>query len=730
MKELGKTARIILALFFFTMLAYGQEPKGEKGNVPAEVSASYVENEFIIWLNQEVDAAVFAADCNEPVVPKRLLSKRLNIWLFEIKDNVEQRSMIMDNLSRNGDIRHIQNNHTNVTLRDITPNDTHYNKQWAPAKISLPKAWDEYSTGGNTVMNDTIVVAVIDGGAFLNHEDLSFFKNTHEIPNNGIDDDGNGYKDDYDGWNAFLHNGNINSDPHGTHVSGIVGAVGNNAKGVCGVNWNVKVMPIRGSSGYEAIVVEAYSYAMEMRALYNETNGAKGAFVVATNSSFGIDYGNPNNYPIWCSMYDEMGKVGILSCGAGPNLNVNVDNVGDVPSTCPSNYLIGVTNTTQADIKNPSAGYGINNIDIGAPGTAIYSTTPNNTYQYMTGTSMATPQVAGVIALMYASMPKEMIQSCKEDPAKFALMVKQSLLDGADNLSSLNGLVASGRRLNAYGAIKTVLENNPKPVLGGTVQVEGNAVFGQTLTANTTGLTSTPVISDLGQLSYQWRRGTANIEGAVSATYSLVEADINKTINVQVTAANCTGTITSPDTQAIAKADQTAPAAPVMESNTVSSITLVALAGCEYNINEGAWQTSPKFEGLTPNTSYTFRQRKAETSTHFASPASPEAVFSTAEDTGIAEVLAQSIALYPNPTNGELKIKSGDLSVNRAELLDVHGKTLELFDFSGKDAGANASKPNGPALERVINLSHLPAGVYFLRVKTNVGEVVKKVVKE
>ena len=129
MKELAKTVRIILALFFFTMLAYGQEPKGETGNVPAEKQASYVENEFIIWLNQGVDAAVFAVDCNEPVVPKRLLSKRLNIWLFEIKDNVEKRSMIMANLSRNGDIRHIQNNHTNVTLRDITPNDTHYNKQ-------------------------------------------------------------------------------------------------------------------------------------------------------------------------------------------------------------------------------------------------------------------------------------------------------------------------------------------------------------------------------------------------------------------------------------------------------------------------------------------------------------------------------------------------------------------------------------------------------------------------
>ena len=93
-----------------------------------------------------------------------------------------------------------------------------------------------------------------------------------------------------------------------------------------------------------------------------------------TNSSFGVDYGNPNNYPIWCSMYDEMGNVGILSCGAGPNMNVNVDVVGDVPSTCPGEYLIGVTNTTSADVKYSSAGYGINNIDIGAPDTSIYST--------------------------------------------------------------------------------------------------------------------------------------------------------------------------------------------------------------------------------------------------------------------------------------------------------------------------------------------------------------------
>ena len=218
-------------------------------------------------------------------------------------------------------------------------------------------------------------------------------------------------------------------------------------------------MPISGSSGNESIVVEAYSYVLEMRARYNETNGEEGAFIVATNSSFGVDYGNPDDYPIWCAMYDEMGDVGILSCGAGPNMNVNVDVVGDVPSACPGEYLIGITNTTSADIKYGGAGYGVNNIDIGAPGTSIYSTTPNSNYGNSTGTSMATPQVSGTIALMYAALSEDMMQACKSDPANFSLAMRQHLLNGADHLSSLDGLVAEGRRLNAYGAIYDFINN-------------------------------------------------------------------------------------------------------------------------------------------------------------------------------------------------------------------------------------------------------------------------------
>lgn len=526
---------IISCLILFSAYSFGQEQKHQ---------APYVENELIIWLEQGVDASAFAAQANVGIEPKRLLSKRLNIWLFEINDSKEPREAKMHRLNNNPDVRVVQNNHTNIVMRELIPDDPSYHHQWAPAKMSLPQAWEEYTTGGLTATGDTIVVAVVDGGAYLSHEDLNFWKNNHEIPNNGLDDDNNGYVDDYDGWNAQNHNGTIADNNHGTHVSGIIGAIGNNGKGVCGVNWNVKIMPVCGSSSYESVVVEAYSYVHEMRARYNETNGEEGAFIVASNSSFGVDYGHPEDYPIWCSMYDEMGSVGIMSCVAGPNMNVNVDNVGDIPSTCPGNYLIGITNTTSADVKNSGAGYGIENIDIGAPGTGIYSTVPNNGYGSLSGTSMATPQVSGTIALMYAATTEEMMLSCKNDPSGFCLTVRESLLDGADHLTSLDDLVADSRRLNAYGAIQSLF-NNLMPALTGEVTIVGATVVGQTLTAEAV-LSSEPTIPDLGELHYQWMSDETAIEGAVSQTYTLTEADLEKMISVQVTAANCAGTITSP----------------------------------------------------------------------------------------------------------------------------------------------------------------------------------------
>ena len=159
MKSIIKTT-IVLSLMLLPLFSIGQ-------NKPT----NYVENEFIIWLEQDVDAVTFASNSNVGIVPKRLLSKRLNIWLFEILDSKEPREDKMSRLTANADVRLIQNNHTNITLREAIPDDPYYNLQWAPDIMSLPQAWEEFTTGGITATGDTIVVAVIDGGTDWTHED-------------------------------------------------------------------------------------------------------------------------------------------------------------------------------------------------------------------------------------------------------------------------------------------------------------------------------------------------------------------------------------------------------------------------------------------------------------------------------------------------------------------------------------------------------------------------------
>ena len=162
----------ILAIMALSVFSYAQEPQ------QSQESTTYVENEFIIWLEQDVDAADFAAKSNTGIMPKRQLSKRLNIWLFEINDNKELREDKMRRLNANADVRVIQNNHTNITLREAIPDDPFFGQQWAPAIMNLPQAWEEFTTGGVTATGDTIVVAVIDGGADWTHEGEKYLPNT------------------------------------------------------------------------------------------------------------------------------------------------------------------------------------------------------------------------------------------------------------------------------------------------------------------------------------------------------------------------------------------------------------------------------------------------------------------------------------------------------------------------------------------------------------------------
>ncbi len=472
-------------------------------SLKSQNSVKHRSGEYMIQLNRTSDLKNIKMQFQKKGLTNvETLSKRFKIYLLKFDDKALNQQAMLTELKSKKQVVNAQYNHY-LKLRegndfDSIPNDPDFSDQWSlqntgqnggtvDADIDATDAWT-ITHGGLTVLGDTIVVAVVDGGTDKDHEDLSFKHNWAEIPNNNIDDDNNGYIDDVMGWNAYSNTGYIPDHSHGAHVCGIIGAIGNNGIGVTGVNWNVKVLPIAGSSNSEATVVKALSYIYTVREQYDNTNGQEGAFVVSQNNSFGIDQANPDNYPIWEAMYDSLGKIGVMSVAATANASWDIDVVGDVPTGFTTDYMMAVTNTTRAD-KLYTAGYGDTAIDLGAPGTAILSTILNNSYGTKTGTSMATPHVAGSVALMMAAADSAFIADYKINPAEKILMIKNYLIQGVDTLPTLIGKTVSGGRLNVYNAIELLLN---RPVLTPTPailneEIAPNSIVQSDLTITNTG---------------------------------------------------------------------------------------------------------------------------------------------------------------------------------------------------------------------------------------------------
>lgn len=258
-----------------------------------------------------------------------------------------------------------------------------------------------------------VIVAVIDTGVDITHEDLKdvMWINKNEIPDNGIDDDQNGYVDDVNGINTLIRDsqgnatGNIaDTHSHGTHVSGTIGAKQNNGKGIAGIASNVRIMGIRTvpNNGDESDIDVAESF------IYAAKNGAK-----IINCSFGKSSNEGKNLIPETLKYIQ-DNYGVLVIAAAGNESSNIDKNPTFPASHQNENLLIVASTTSMGKMSYFSNYGIIGVDVAAPGSNIYSTTPKNRYGSMSGTSMAAPTTAGMAAEILSHNPQLTLLQLKE----------------------------------------------------------------------------------------------------------------------------------------------------------------------------------------------------------------------------------------------------------------------------------------------------------------------------
>lgn len=404
-------------------------------------------------------------NANSKIQIEQVIKEPLNIWTVKIDYTIIDELAFSKDLLKDSLILAVQPNY--ISHYRLKPNDPQYSNQWQfvtaqssdgiQSHTNIEAAW-EISTGGVTTSGDTIVVCIIDDGISKNHEDLegNLWINRFEIPGNGIDDDGNGYVDDYFGWDAMNDDDNVfREGGHGTSVAGLSGAIGNNGKGVTGVNWNVKLMILRGGNTVTN-GIKAYTYPYMMRKRYNETNGQEGAFVVATNSSWGFDNRFASSAPIFCEFYDHLGAVGILNSTATTNRDVNVEEVGDLPTNCTSPYMIASTALRPEGDKISGAGFGNISIDLAAPAFNVFTTRRNNAYGAFSGTSASAPIVTGAIGLLYSMDCDYLVQLTKNNPSEAALLVKDILLGTVHTNPKMKGLTLTEGNLDIGAAASTL----------------------------------------------------------------------------------------------------------------------------------------------------------------------------------------------------------------------------------------------------------------------------------
>jgi subtilisin family serine protease len=403
--------------------------------------AEVIPNRVIVKLRPQ---ARIAGSTPSPTLAGATLMRNLDavgVSILEVSASTEEAlKSIIQELEASGMVEYAEPDYR-VRI-DRTPSDPRFGEQWGlhstgqlggtpDADIDAPEAWDIRSASVG-------VAVVIDTGIDYNHVDLAanLWGNPGEIPSNGVDDDGNGYVDDVHGINAITGSGDPLDDGfHGTHVSGILGAVGDNASGVTGVNWNTRIMACKfldsSGRGTTSDAIECLDYVATMKRDH-------GVDIRVTNNSWG---GGGFSLALRDAI-EVTGDLGILFVASAGNSASDNDLLPHFPSSYALPNIVAVANTDRLDLLFPNSSFGTTSVDLGAPGSSILSTFPGNAYGLLSGTSMASPHVAG--AAMLTSTQHATFDH---------LDVKETLESTVDPLPSLSGRVASGGRLNLFNAL-------------------------------------------------------------------------------------------------------------------------------------------------------------------------------------------------------------------------------------------------------------------------------------
>ena len=360
----------------------------------------------------------------------------------EIKENLINKLKLLSSLDS---VKYVE--HDAIDEYTKTPNDSAYVSEdlWGlnnsganggifDADIDAPEAWD-ITTG-----SDDVIVVIMDSGLHVTHQDLKnqLWINEDEIPNNGRDDDNDGFVDNINGINPESNDGDLTDNVgHGTHVAGTVGASANDEGRHVGVAWNVSLMGVKGGE-----------YGISRSAQLAGINFAISEGATVVNCSFG-------GYNYSQAMFEAFaagGEAGIMFACASGNESTDTDALTTYPAGYDLECIISVAASDRRDGLANFSNYGFVSVDLTAPGVEIYSTTSgaNDAYEFSDGTSMAAPHVAGVLALM---------RSLKPDWSN--LEIREQLLSSVDVLPSLEGFVQTSGRLNAFNALDSMAQKIP-----------------------------------------------------------------------------------------------------------------------------------------------------------------------------------------------------------------------------------------------------------------------------